>query len=136
MLTPTNTMFPEYLRRVQQTKAVTHARAIAEKLAAASTSGKAFHHIFPQEFRDEFERMGIDIDQYTIPLDPEIHRIIHSGGWYNGVYHDMYNDEWGMWINEGGETAEEAGKFAAEILSRLGLIGEEYPIVPYPKPPQ
>jgi RHS repeat-associated protein len=135
LLTPTNRQFPEYAqRRLQQSRAIMSARCRTERLAMSAQAKKDYHHIFPQEFREEFERMGIDdIDQYTIPLNPEVHRIIHSGGWYGGKYYDMYNDEWGMWINEGERTAEEAGEFAADLLNQLGIAGEEYPVVPYPK---
>jgi hypothetical protein len=121
--------------------AVTQAEELAPKVSdlpsevAATTEAvvrdSEFHHIFPQEFRDEFERMGIDIDQFTIELPKGLHHLLH---FYEGTAWEAapFNDEWGMWFNEGQKTAEDAYQFAAELLNELNLAGPEYPVVPYP----
>jgi hypothetical protein len=36
------------------------------------------HHIFPQDKRDWFKDRGVDIDQYTLPLNEGTHSAIHT----------------------------------------------------------
>ncbi len=53
-------------------------------ILGCSQGKKEIHHVFPQQFRGEFERMGIDIDQYGLALTKETHRGVgglHSSGW-------------------------------------------------------
>jgi RHS repeat-associated protein len=81
------------------------------------------HHIFPQQFRSDFEGVGINIDRYTIPLDPQRHAEIHDV--------ERYNDQWQGFLEGGRVTGNGAIGFAVEILNDLGLAGPEYPVVPY-----
>jgi hypothetical protein len=102
----------------------------------AAEEGTVLHHIFPQQFRDQFERLGIDIDKYTIRLDQITEHIpLHSGVEYSGVetegWAGTYNDHWAVFLDQPGITAKDAFEFAAEFLNDLGLAGPEYPIVPY-----
>jgi hypothetical protein len=89
------------------------------------------HHIFPQEFREEFEALGIDIDKYTIPLDQQTEHIPLHVGVNTEEWAGTYNDHWAVFLEQEGITAEDAFKFATEFLNDLGLAGPEYPIVPY-----
>lgn len=43
------------------------------------------HHIFPQKFNPDFEKVGIDIDQYTIELSEVVHlKGVHGNGGFVG----------------------------------------------------
>lgn len=37
-----------------------------------------FHHTMPQQFRDQFKKAGINIDDYTIQLEKDIHQKLHG----------------------------------------------------------
>ena len=97
----------------------------------AAEKGTALHHIFPQEFRERFEELGIDIDKYTIRLDAQtehvpLHVGVNTEEWAGG-----YNDHWAVFFEQEGIASEDAFEFAAEFLNDLGLAGPEYPIVPF-----
>ena len=50
------------------------------------------HHIYPQQFRQEFERAGLDdIDNYTVTLYQFQHDVIHAEGW---------NRDWNAFFEE------------------------------------
>jgi len=52
------------------------------------------HHIFPQNFRDEFKSLGIDVDDYVIDVSRTHHlQGIHGKG-MNGQYPGKFNDIW------------------------------------------
>jgi hypothetical protein len=56
------------------------------------------HHLLPQaaRFRQFFERAGLDIEEFKIPLDRATHRLnpggVHTrrGGDWNGVWDDFF----------------------------------------------
>jgi hypothetical protein len=54
-------------------------KQMLEEQAAERNKPHEKHHIFPRAFRAWFTEMGIDIDQYVIPLEVEKHRSIHRG---------------------------------------------------------
>jgi RHS repeat-associated protein len=79
------------------------------------------HHIFPQEFRSEFESAGIDIDEHTIEMSPEEHQQLHSNGW---------NQEWGDFFDENpNPSPQQIRNFATELLNEYGLANR--PIIPF-----
>ena len=39
------------------------------------------HHVFPQQFHDEFLAAGIDPDLYVVTLYQEEHVALHQDGW-------------------------------------------------------
>jgi Predicted lipoprotein of unknown function (DUF2380) len=43
------------------------------------------HHVFPQQFRDWFAKHGIDVDEWTVRIEKDVHISLHSNGW---------NQEW------------------------------------------
>jgi hypothetical protein len=56
------------------------------------------HHIFPQEFREQFEELGIDIDKYGIRLDQQTEHIpLHVGG-KTEEWARTYNDHWAVFL--------------------------------------
>jgi hypothetical protein len=97
----------------------------------AVQEGTAQHHIFPQEFREQFEELGIDIDKYTIRLDQQTEHIPLHVGVNTEEWAGTYNDHWAVFLDQEGITAEDAFEFAKEFLNDLGLAGPEYPIVPF-----
>src|SRR6478736_3880494 len=89
--------------------------------AAAPDPRSPRHHIFPQQYRAEFERAGIDIDEYTIEMSQDEHQALHSNGW---------NQEWGDFFDETpNPSADQIRNFASELLNEAGLANR--PIVPY-----
>ena len=80
------------------------------------------HHIFPQEFRAQFEAAGIDIDDYTIEMSSEGHAGLHGPGEWNG--------NWDEFLNAGpARSPQEIVDHAAQMLNDYGLQNE--PFVPY-----
>ncbi|MGN9809539.1 eCIS core domain-containing protein [Micromonospora sp. BQ11] len=53
------------------------------------------HHIFPKEWRQEFWRLGIDIDQWTVTVSPKEHLSKDGLHPYFG-----WNDEWQEFFDE------------------------------------
>ncbi|TWT47219.1 DUF2380 domain-containing protein [Botrimarina hoheduenensis] len=84
------------------------------------------HHVFPQEFRHEFEDgLNIPIDDYTLPVPVDQHRKIHP----------KWNDRWQEFFDDAADegrtpTANEARDFATELIGEFELdqIG---PFVPF-----
>jgi hypothetical protein len=70
------------------------------------------HHVFPQQFRQEFGKLGIDIDRYTLQMPQGVHSEIHSMGW---------NADWEEFL-AGGPTAAEAYDFAANMMHEYDLF--------------
>jgi uncharacterized lipoprotein (TIGR02269 family) len=84
------------------------------------------HHIFPQAFKEWFESKGIDIHQWTMFIETDLHKSIHRGK--NG---GPWNEAWRQFIRgqRGKEaTKEEIWKYAGELCVRFGLMA---PLLPY-----
>ncbi|MFY0526653.1 TIGR02269 family lipoprotein [Archangium gephyra] len=82
------------------------------------------HHIFPQEFREWFKEKGIDIHQWTMLIEKQLHERIHRG-----ARGGPWNDAWRQFKNlNGGATQEEIWKHAWELCVRFGLYS---PLQPY-----
>jgi uncharacterized lipoprotein (TIGR02269 family) len=86
------------------------------------------HHIFPQQelLRRWFEGKGINIHEYTILIDKELHHRIHKGpegGPWNAAWREFRRS------NERA-TKEEIWSFAWQLCVRFGIYG---PIEPYSK---
>lgn len=75
------------------------------------------HHIFPQQFRPDFERMGVDIDNYTLRIPKQLHQNIHNNG---------YNNQWYTYLQANpSATQNELIRQAGNILGGLGLTGRQ-----------
>ncbi len=97
--------------------------------------GWQYHHLFPQQFEDEFDDLGIDVHQYTVLLPPELHQLLHQEGW---------NHAWDRWLGEAqenGYSADDAVDFLYQLLTpyskqltQVGITGPDglNAIVPYP----
>jgi RHS repeat-associated protein len=98
-------------------------------VADLAEAGWQFHHIFPVEFSDLFEDLGIDVDQWTIMLPDRVHWALHGLGW-NAIWEEWLED-----ALERGATAGDAGDFAKGLMYGFGFWGPnaECGIVPYPR---
>jgi hypothetical protein len=100
-------------------------------------AGWHYHHWFPQEFDDQFNELGIDVDRYTTLIPPDLHIPIHQDGW-NEAWHDWLDD-----AERYGYTPNDAVAYLYELLQPylqqledIGVIGPNglKAIVPYPRP--
>ncbi|OJT25632.1 hypothetical protein BO221_07125 [Archangium sp. Cb G35] len=83
------------------------------------------HHIFPQEFKKWFDRRGINIHQWTMFIETELHQRIHCGergGPWNAAWRQF------KLANETTATKEEIWQHAWELCVRFGLMA---PLQPY-----
>ncbi len=86
------------------------------------------HHIFPQEelLARWFEKQGVKIHDYTMPIPYDLHRRIHSVGGRGG----QWNQAWHSFkAATPRATPEEIYKHAGELIYRFQLMGG--PIQPY-----
>jgi len=99
-------------------------KRLLEMARALATKPREKHHIFPQEFKDWFERQGINIHKETMLIDIDTHHRIHkgfSGGPWNGEWRKFRD-------NHTGATQEDMYRYAREMIIRFDLVG---PILPY-----
>lgn len=80
------------------------------------------HHVFPQQFSEDFKNMGIDIDQYTIPLTKRDHLGVGKGlrkipsGW---------NEQWGEFLKANpNATKSKVMKQLRKMMNDAGCKGE------------
>lgn len=86
------------------------------------------HHIFPQQRRADFLKIGIDVDQYTITISARKHMRLHSGGNYNWEWEEFFHGEGAK------PTYDSAFKFAMDLLFEYGInIGKRTLAHPYRK---
>jgi RHS repeat-associated protein len=86
------------------------------------------HHIFPQQRRADFLRIGIDVDKYTITISAKKHINLHSGGNYNWEWEEFFHGE------GANPTYNGAFDFAMELLYEYGInIGKKNLAHPYRK---
>ncbi|MCP3169669.1 SitA6 family polymorphic toxin lipoprotein [Myxococcus qinghaiensis] len=86
------------------------------------------HHIFPQseDLALWFERQGVKIHDYTMPIPLVVHRRIHDGTGRGGAW----NDAWRDFMNDRPlASPAEIFRHAGELIHRFDLIGG--PIQPY-----
>ncbi|NVJ14491.1 TIGR02269 family lipoprotein [Myxococcus sp. AM010] len=86
------------------------------------------HHIFPQEreLREWFERQGIKIHDYTMPIPRDVHQRIHNVGGRGGRWNQAWRD---FKADNPLAAPVEIYKHAGELIHRFQLIGG--PIQPY-----
>jgi hypothetical protein len=82
------------------------------RLTGRIPEGAQAHHILPQEFAPQFQRLGLNIH------DPRF------GAWWQGGAHQQaasaYNQAWRQFLSTN-PTAEQALQFAREISGSYGL---------------
>ncbi|RKH36405.1 SitA6 family polymorphic toxin lipoprotein [Corallococcus sicarius] len=81
---------------------------------------KERHHIFPQAFTGHFIQKGINVHQYVIAIDADLHKRIHRGA--NG---GPWNKDWWDYIRFRGGTAPQTAHFdqASLMIQKYGLFG-------------
>ncbi|RKH91920.1 TIGR02269 family lipoprotein [Corallococcus sp. AB045] len=81
---------------------------------------KERHHIFPQAFKGHFVNKNIDIHQYVIAIDADLHKRIHRGA--NG---GPWNQDWRDFIEDQGRTRDRVQHFdhASLMIQKYGLFG-------------
>lgn len=58
------------------------------------------HHLLPQHFVDEFESVGLDIEQFKMRLDVQDHRLLPNGLHTNEVWERNWNQRWADFFDE------------------------------------
>ena len=71
------------------TKVVNKVEDVAE--GAGKTGIIEQHHLLPQQFKKQFEKAGLDIEKYKIPLDKADHRL-KPDGLHTGT--NNWNKQW------------------------------------------
>jgi RHS repeat-associated protein len=94
------------------------------------------HHIFPQDFRKLFEKVGINIDEHTVEVSQGVHlKGLHGKGSFVGPGNKMlpakkWNNAWKEFFAQNpNPTAKEVYQFAGHLMDIYGL--SSLPIVPY-----
>src|SRR5690606_38605036 len=80
------------------------------------------HHIFPQaeDLAKWFDRQGVKIHDYTMPIPRELHQRIHRGGEGGG----QWNAAWRAFNKvKPNASPEEIFKHAGELIHRVQLMG-------------
>ncbi|HZI11638.1 MAG TPA: TIGR02269 family lipoprotein [Myxococcus sp.] len=82
------------------------------------------HHVFPQAFKEWFSSRGVNIHEWTLVLDKQVHQNIHRG-----ELGGPWNAEWAHYIRYNGRANRQAiHLFAMQMIFRFDLSG---PVVPY-----
>ncbi|RKH35381.1 TIGR02269 family lipoprotein [Corallococcus praedator] len=81
---------------------------------------KERHHIFPQAFKAHFEFKKINIHQYVVAIDAEVHARIHRG-----ERGGPWNQDWNDFIEARGSRADIPLHFehASWMIQKYGLFG-------------
>jgi uncharacterized lipoprotein (TIGR02269 family) len=82
------------------------------------------HHVFPRAFKDWFTFRGVDIHEWTLVLDKQVHENIHRG-----ERGGPWNAEWRHFIRYNQlANRQDIHLFAVQMIFRFDLSG---PVVPY-----
>lgn len=90
------------------------------------------HHLFQSALKEQFDQLGIDVDLFTILVDPAKHSQAHSGKELYGPG-GMWNWEWKAWLDDHeneGRNLLSAWEKAFEMIDKYGL-GPHGPLSPY-----
>jgi len=89
-----------------------------------------YHHVFPQrtDLAERFCKSGIDIDQYAIQLDTDVHIGIHKGAPRGGLWNKSWEE---YFITNPNATSIDIYKKAGELIYNHGIDGK--PVIPYSK---
>ena len=84
----------------------------------------ADHHIFPQKYKPIFEKLGIDIDKYTVSLGSATHlRGIHGKG--TASMPGRWNERWReFFMKNPNPTTKEVYQFAGKLMDEYGINKE------------
>jgi len=100
-----------------------------------NTKRRHQHHIFPQEYVNEFDALDIEIDDYTVWLDYDqhigptgVHTVLDWNGEWADFFHDIPVDLTPAQITY---WQQKAAELATDLLNRAGIAHK--PIEPYRK---
>jgi hypothetical protein len=75
----------------------------------------------PRQFKEQFERVGLNIENYTIDLPRDFHKNVHGRGggeaWINS-----WNQQWDRFFRKNIDPS------ASEILKNLNKMKKEFGI--------
>jgi hypothetical protein len=75
------------------------------------------HHLLPRAFKRQFEKAGLDIEQYTMELSVDRHRLKPSGV-HTGPAN--WNKQWKQFFQENPNPTQ------SQILDRLGFMKRHF----------
>ncbi|MDY7231288.1 TIGR02269 family lipoprotein [Hyalangium rubrum] len=102
---------------------------LLEELEAKRRKPYERHHVFPQEkgLKAWFISKGIDIHEYTLLLELEVHRRIHQAPPQGGPW----NERWRKYQQANfGASKQEILRYAGQLIYEFELWG---PVIPYRK---
>jgi hypothetical protein len=77
------------------------------------------HHLMPRQYKEFFNKQGINIDDHTVSLGELSHlRGVHGNGL--GNMPGKWNQQWGNWIEANPNAT------AANIYQQLGTMMDRY----------
>ncbi|RYZ37695.1 MAG: TIGR02269 family lipoprotein [Myxococcaceae bacterium] len=80
---------------------------------------KERHHIFPQAFTKHFRNKGINVHQYVLAVDVDLHKRIHRG-----EAGGPWNEDWRIYIQLNGIRSQDAHfEQAWLMIQKYGLFG-------------
>jgi RHS repeat-associated protein len=89
------------------------------------------HHIFPQQFKEWFEKNGLKIDEYIAYIPAEVHEQLHRAG--------KWNTHWELqiqkWERNGGASPEEILEFGRKLAEKYELRSLKSRTAPVPRMP-
>jgi len=79
------------------------------------------HHLLPRQFKREFERAGLNIEDYVKELPRDFHKDVHGrGGGENWI--NSWNKQWDKFFRENPNAS------AGKILEQLEKMKREFGI--------
>ncbi len=79
------------------------------------------HHLLPKQFVEFFQRVGLDIEKFKIPLSTDLHRLLPDGI-HTGPYAQSWNGVWETFKNQFPNAT------AGEILEQLARMRQAFGI--------
>ena len=79
------------------------------------------HHLLPRQFKKEFERAGLDIEDFVVPLPKEFHKRIHGKGG-GAAWRNSWNMQWAQFFDKNPNPSK------ADILWQLERVKKEFGI--------
>lgn len=78
------------------------------------------HHLLPQEFREEFEALDLDIEKFTVWLEESVHLNHYHGGAENG---GLWNKAWKDFFEK---NKENRNLSASDVLKKLDELNKQW----------
>ncbi|MGE3311447.1 MAG: DUF2380 domain-containing protein [Limisphaerales bacterium] len=101
-----------------------------EDQSAEVTANQPFateqHHVFPQQYREEFAEQGIDVDRYTIDVDRDNHQgVIHAADEFGNRNPDWTDYYAQARENPDSATRESMIEHAQQMMDDQGLSHQD-----------